>query len=64
MHVEGLLLANLCLVTLISSDQCSQFERFRLQHIQIVNKTSSFEEKKLIDNYAKQAELTAIPFDV
>ena len=33
MHVEGLLSANLCLVTLLSSEQCSQFERFRLQHV-------------------------------
>ena len=39
--VEGLVPANLCLVTLLlSSEQCSQFERFRLQHVQMVNKTS------------------------
>jgi len=29
MHVEGLLPATLCLVTLLKSEQCSQFERFR-----------------------------------
>ena len=33
MHVEGLLPANLCLVTLWTSGQCSQFERFHLQHV-------------------------------
>ena len=32
MHVEGLLPANLCLVTFLSSEQGSQFERFYLQH--------------------------------
>ena len=32
MHVEGLLSAGLHLVTLLSSEQCSGFERFRLQH--------------------------------
>ena len=42
MDVEVLLPANLCLVTLLSSEQCSQFERFRLQHAQMVNKTSRF----------------------
>ena len=34
MHVEGLLHASICLVTLISSEQCSQFVSFRLQHLQ------------------------------
>ena len=38
-HVEGLLPSKLGLVTLFSSEQCLQFERFCLQHIQIVNKT-------------------------
>ena len=42
MHVEGLLPASLCLVTLLISQQCSQFERFHLQPAQMVNKTSSF----------------------
>ena len=37
MLVEGLLPANLCLVILLSLEQCSQFERFCLQHVQIVN---------------------------
>ena len=32
----------LCLVTLLHVEQCSQFERFRLQHVQMINKTSSF----------------------
>ena len=31
MHVEGLLPANLCLVTLLSLEQCSLFDRFHLQ---------------------------------
>ena len=52
MHVEGLLLANMCLVTLFSSEQCSQFEIFRLQNVHIVNKTSSF-KTNLIDNNAE-----------
>ena len=51
LHVEGLVPANLCLVMLLSSTRCSQFARFRLQHITIVNKTSSF-KTKLIGNNA------------
>ena len=39
-HVECLLPANLCFVTLLNSGQCSQFERFRLHHVQMANKTS------------------------
>ena len=31
-YVEDLLPANLCLVTLLRSEQCSQFKRFCLQH--------------------------------
>ena len=46
MLAEGLLLANLCLATLLSLEQCLQFERFRLQYVQMVNKTSSFKTKK------------------
>jgi len=42
MHVEVLPPANLYLVTLLSLEQCSQLERFHQQHVQIVNKTSSF----------------------
>ena len=38
MHLEGVLPANECLVTLLSAGQCSPFERFRLQHDQMVNK--------------------------
>ena len=48
-HVEGLLPANLCLVTLLSSKQCLQFERFRLQHVKMVNEF----KKKLIGNNAE-----------
>ena len=40
---------SLCSVTLWNSEQCSQFERFRWQCVQMVNKTSSF-ETKLIGN--------------
>ena len=47
---EGLLPANLCLVTLISLEQCSQFERFRLQHIQVINKTCTFKTKLIGNN--------------
>ena len=42
---EGLPPANLCLVTLLSSEQCSQFECFHPQHVQIINNTSSFKTK-------------------
>ena len=55
MHFEGLVSANLCLVTLLSSEQCIQFERFRLQHIQMVNKTSSF-KTKLVGGNAKASK--------
>ena len=33
MYVEGLLPANLSLVTLLSLEQCLQFERFHLYHV-------------------------------
>ena len=49
MYVEGLLPANLCLVTLLS-EQGSQFERFHLQRVQLVNKTSSFKTKLIGNN--------------
>ena len=49
MHVESLQPANLCLVTLLSSEQCSQFERVRLQHVQMVNKTSSFKTRLMTE---------------
>ena len=54
MHVEGLLPTNLCLVTLLCLEQCLQFERFCLKHIEMVNKIIM----------PRRAELTAIPFDV
>ena len=63
MHVEGLLPANLCLVTLLSFEQCSKLENFRLQHVQIVNKTSRL-KTKLIVIMPKQAELSAIPIGI
>ena len=59
MYVEGLLPANLCLVTLLSPEQCSLFERFWLQHVQMVNKTCSF-ETELIGSYTQARK----PFDV
>ena len=37
-------------INLLSSEQCSQFERFRLQHVQMVNKTSSFKTKCIGNN--------------
>ena len=63
MHIERLLPAKMCLVTLLSSEQCLQFERFHLQHVQMVNKTSSF-KTKLTCNIAEVRELTKMPFDV
>ena len=39
MHVEGLLPADLCLVTLLSSEQSPPFGRFRLPHFQMFNFT-------------------------
>ena len=41
MHGVGSLLASLYLVTLLSSGQRVQYERFRLQHVQMVDETSS-----------------------
>ena len=52
MHDEGLLPANLCLVALLSAEHCSQSEGFRLQHVQMVNKTASF-KTELIGNNAE-----------
>ena len=40
-YAECLLPAKLCLVTLLTSEQCLQFERFHLQLIQMGHKTSS-----------------------
>ena len=42
----------LCLLTLLSSEQSSQYETFRPQHVQLVTKTPSF-KTKLIDNNAE-----------
>ena len=63
MHVEGLLPANSCLVTLLRSEQCSQFERSWLEHIQMVNKTFIF-KTTLIGNNRKVSRANHIPFDV
>ena len=63
MHVEGSLPANLCLVTLLSSVQCLQFERFRQQNVQMVTEYPVSKQ----DRFAimqRRAELTAISFDV
>ena len=46
MLVGGLRVVNLCFVTLLSSERCSQFDRFHLQHVQIVNKPT-FKKKCL-----------------
>ena len=50
MHIEGFLPVNLCLVTLLSSEQCSQFKKFQLQHVQMINKTFSFKTKLIGSN--------------
>ena len=62
MYVEGFLPASLCLVTLFNSEPCSQFERFHLQHVQMVNKTSSFKTKLL--GYDAKASRIHFTFDV
>ena len=49
MLVEGVLPAILCLVTLLTSEQCLQFERFRLEYVQMVNKASIFKTKLTSD---------------
>ena len=54
MHVEGLLPAGVRLVTLLSSEQSSQFERLRQQHDKIANNTSNF-KIKLIGNIAEKS---------
>ena len=56
MHVEVLVSASLCLVTLLSSKLRSQFERFRLHHVQIVNETFSF-ITKLVSNNAEASRI-------
>ena len=45
-HVKGLLPANLCSVTLLSSEQCSQFNRFHSQYIQKVKQNTQFQNTK------------------
>ena len=46
MHVERLLPASLRLVTLLSLEQCAQFDIFHMQYAQIVNKTQ-FQKKSV-----------------
>ena len=58
MHVEGLLPVNLYLVTLVSLEHCSKIERFRLQRIQMVKKTSSF-KTELIGSSAKVSRVNS-----
>ena len=62
MHVGDLLLANLGLVTLFSSETNSPFERFRLPHVQIINKTSSF-KTKLIGNNDEASRVNPLMFN-
>ena len=49
-------------LSLLSSEQCSQFERFHPHHFQFVDKTSSF-KTKLIAVLTRRAELTAMMFN-
>jgi len=60
MYVEGLLPANLRLVSLL--EQLFAFERFHLEHIQMVNKASIF-KNKFSALMPSQAVITAISFD-
>ena len=53
---ESLLPAHLCLVTLFSTEQCSQLERFLPQHVQMVNKTSIF-ITELTGNFAETSRV-------
>ena len=61
-YVKGLLTASQIVfsylinleINVCTSEQCSQFERFHSQRIQIVNKTSSF-KTKLIGNWCEQS---------
>ena len=57
MHVEGVLPVNLCLLTVIM-----QFERFRLQHVKMVNRTPSF-RTKLIGNNAEASRVSPLMFN-
>ena len=45
-----MLTVNLSLLSLLSSEQCSQFERFYLQHVEMVNKMFSFKTKLIGSN--------------
>ena len=61
---ETLCPGNLYLGTLLSSEQCLQFERFRLRQVDIVSNTPSF-KTKLIGNNAEASRFDCdIPFDV
>ena len=56
MRAEGTMPPNLCLVTVLTSEQCLQFETFCLQHVQIVNKTCSF-KTALMGNNAEASRI-------
>ena len=45
MHFEGILPANFCIVTLLSSEQFSQFERFDPNHVQKEKQNIQFQNK-------------------
>jgi len=49
-HVDGFLPVVLCVVSLLSSEECSQFDRFHPQHIQMVKKTNCFKTKVIGNN--------------
>ena len=57
MQFEALLRVNLCLIALLSSEQCSQFERFRMQHVQMVNKMPCFKTKCIGNNNAEASRV-------
>ena len=42
--------ANLCFVSIQTSEQCSQFEQFHPPPVQLVNKTSRFKTKLIWNN--------------
>ena len=54
MHVESFLPANLCLVTLVNSEQCSHFQSFRLQ--QMVNNKALFTIYNMQNTYYVKQE--------
>ena len=51
-------------VYLLSSEQFIKFERFPLQRVQMVNKSSSLKAKMIGNIMLRRTELMAITFDV